>query len=1180
MNKNQAVSLIENTLGSRFDRNQFKTFINNLLNDVEPKRNQYSGQFIWDDYKGHINSYERIGKYIDPNNNKLDILIVKVKSVTKLERARTTLRNFVIKHLNKFDKDYALVAFYSEEDEGADWRFSFIKLEYQSYFDEEKEEVRIEKHFTPAKRYSFLVGENEQSHTAKTQILPILQDISNNPTVEEIENSFSIEKVTSEFFNQYKDLYIKLFEHFKEDRNIITQLNKANIDNARFTKKLLGQIVFLYFLQKKGWLGVPKDERWGKGQKRFIQGLFKKSKEQNQNFFRDNLQYLFYEALAEERNNNDSYYERFNCRIPFLNGGLFEAEYNWKNANITIPENLFRNDEKNKAGDVGTGILDIFDRYNFTIKEDEPLDKEVAVDPEMLGKVFENMLEITERKSKGAFYTPREIVHYMCQESLINYLNNALEGEVEKIDIETYIRKGHNALENDQRVAKKGTETETYKYKLPKSIRKNADLIDQKLTKIRICDPAIGSGAFPVGLLHELVNAKLVIKPHFSENYLADKLEEFGLKKDKNISENNYIYRLKRHIIQESIYGVDIDASAIDIARLRLWLSLVVDEDDLDTIETLPNLDYKIVCGNSLISRYNLNMPIDNVFKEFNKKVKDKDYNNQNIKNLVGDKDIDLAFYKRLTNDFLLESSQDKKALFRELISEIKNAFKASFNKKEKEKISKVRGTVENLQQSDIFSKQVGTKTQIKQAKKRLAKLEKEKQEIEEGVLFKNATEWRFEFPNLLDDNGDFIGFDIVIGNPPYIRQESIKEFKLQFQQAFSVFVGTADIYTYFYEKGVQLLNDNGHLCYITSNKWMRAKYGEKLRGFFKHQTQLKQIIDFEGQQVFENATVDTNILLCGKTANTQPDFAYQKKLPDENNPLFNMVIGDLSANAYTLQAPEILALKKKIEQIGTPLKDWDIRINYGIKTGFNEAFIINTAKRDELIAADPKSAEIIKPILRGRDIKAYQHHWAGLWVILAKYQSNQYLEQEYPIIYNHLKQYKEKLKQRGQCRYGGKGNQGQHHWLELDNNPSDTYLAEFAKEKIVYSEIVKKPQFYFDVENYYAEATSFIMTGESIKFLMAFLHSKLITYVFKLFYAGGGLGETGYRYKKAFFEQLPIPQISKPAQQPFIALVNKILTAKQQAQDTRTLETQIDKMVYGLYSLTDDEIRIVEKKV
>lgn len=608
MDKKTAQLLIEDTFNNAFNEEQFTVFAKNLLNDLEPKNNFYTGNLIWDDYKEHINTYKRIGKYIDPEGEALDVLIVEVKSLTKLERARTALRNFVIKHLGKFEKDYALVAFYSKEDGGADWRFSFIKLEYRSELDEEKGKVKLKKEFTPAKRYSFLVGKYEKAHTAKNQLLPLLQNIANNPTIEELEAAFSIEKVTDDFFKQYKELYIKLYEHFENDRHVKSAIEHAKIDNTRFTKKLLGQIVFLYFLQKKGWLGVAQNERWGTGKKRFVQELFEQAKVEGINFFKDKLQYLFYEALAKERDNVNSYYKRFDCRIPFLNGGLFEADYDWQNANITIPESLFRNAEKDKSGDVGTGVLDVFDRYNFTIKEDEPLDKEVAVDPEMLGKVFENMLDIKERKSNGAFYTPREIVHYMCQESLIHYLNNALDGKLEKKNIEEFIRNGHSYLENDinalnkiSRIKAGEQKTTDAELKLPESIRQNADLIDQKLIDIRICDPAIGSGAFPVGLLHELVNAMLVLKPYLSYDYLTDKLKGFGFEHRESVSDSRYIYRLKRHIIQESIYGVDIDASAIDIARLRLWLSLVVDEDDLDPIETLPNLDYKIVCGNSLI---------------------------------------------------------------------------------------------------------------------------------------------------------------------------------------------------------------------------------------------------------------------------------------------------------------------------------------------------------------------------------------------------------------------------------------------------------------------------------------------------------------------------------------------------------------------------------------------------
>ncbi len=224
----------------------------------------------------------------------------------------------------------------------------------------------------------------------------------------------------------------------------------------------MGQIVFLYFLQKKGWFGVERDKEWGSGSKHFLRELFEKKHGNYKNFFNDILEPLFYEALRLERPGD--YYSRFNCRIPFLNGGLFDplGDYDWWNTDILLPNDLFSNNRKTKEGDIGDGILDIFDRYNFTVKEDEPLEKEVAVDPEMLGKVFENLLEVKDRKSKGTYYTPREIVHYMCQESLVNYLATELEGKTSKEDIETLIKYGEAVVEHDSRVASEGCETERY----------------------------------------------------------------------------------------------------------------------------------------------------------------------------------------------------------------------------------------------------------------------------------------------------------------------------------------------------------------------------------------------------------------------------------------------------------------------------------------------------------------------------------------------------------------------------------------------------------------------------------------------------------------------------------------------------------------------------------------------
>lgn len=1148
MDKNTAQELIEKTFNNAFNEEQFTVFAKNLLNDFEDKHNQYSGNLIWDDYKEHINTYKRIGKYNDPDGEALDVLIVEVKSVTKLERARTALRNFVIKHLSKFEKDYALVAFYSKEDKGNDWRFSFIKLEYRSELDEEKGKVRTKKEFTPAKRYSFLVGKYEKAHTAKNQLLPLLQNISNNPTIEELEAAFSIEKVTDEFFNQYKDLYIKLYEHFENDRKVKAAIKEAGIDNARFTKKLLGQIVFLYFLQKKGWLGVAQNARWGTGKKRFVQELFEQAQTQKLNFFKDKLQYLFYEALAKERDNENSYSKRFDCRIPFLNGGLFETDYNWQEANISIPSTLFRNDEKNKAGDVGTGILDVFDRYNFTIKEDEPLDKEVAVDPEMLGKVFENMLDITERKSKGAFYTPREIVHYMCQESLIHYLDNTLNSEpttyqefgsnqiklfsdtqtkkgqakleiehnstrISKRDIEVFIREGHFALENDERVATKG-ETKTYQYQLPESIRKNADLMDRKLSSIKICDPAIGSGAFPVGLLHELVNAMLVLKPHLSYDYLTKKLKGFGFNHRESISDSRYIYRLKRHIIQESIYGVDIDSSAIDIARLRLWLSLVVDEDDLDPIETLPNLDYKIVCGNSLIG-----IP---------------------------------------ANGTILDGNAQK------LLEELKEQFYNETDEGEKKK------------QRSIINK----------------KIQEFLKSTSQWAGYNIDFDFKLFFSEVWREKG---GFDVVIGNPPYIQISKLDDVlkKNLTKMKFETFSSSGDIYELFYENGNRVLANGGHLCFITSNKWLRANYGTSTRKFFLTKTNPKLLFDFGQEMIFSTAIVHSNILLFqkGKFKNEFKGCQLSKAKLNSLIKYFNdnaINLDYFNEEVWAISTPELIKTKKLLEKEHKKLSEWPINFRRGILTGFNPAFIISSEIRDKIIKNDSKSKSIIHPILRGRDTRKHYCNFHELYII-GTFPSKKVNIDYFKGVKDYLESFdKRKLEQNGKSFINNEGEKDsgrkptKHSWFELQD--STAYYIEFEKPKIVFSEIVSEPQFYYDTQKYYPEATAFLITGENLKWLTAFLNSELITVLFRIFYAGGELVGK-YRYKKAFLENLPIPEPNenfKPTIEilvDYLGLYKGVFKDKSKEQSISSFfESVVDGLVYQI--VFPSEIKSAGKEI
>jgi Alw26I/Eco31I/Esp3I family type II restriction m6 adenine DNA methyltransferase len=616
MNAQQARALVTETFTKPFDRGRFRNFVINLLNNIdESKAQSWNTTYIKDAFKKDVKSYQRLGTYTTPESDKLDVLVVHLTTEAKLERARSAIRNFVAHHLKTRDsKDAALVAFVSPTERH--WRFSYVTMEYAA-IEKQNGRVGVQTTLTPARRSSYIVGEGESCHTAQSRFLNLLQDTENQPTLERIENAFSVEAVTKEFFEQYKTLFLDLKEQLdklaKKDTAIGREFRNKQVSTSDFAKKLMGQIVFLYFLQKKGWLGVEKDAEWGEGPHDFLRRLYNQNFRAHTNFFNDLLEPLFYDTLATDRG-HEAWSETLHCRIPFLNGGLFEplAGYDWQKTDIAIPNSLFSNAKTTTAGDTGTGILDVFDRYNFTVNEAEPLEKEVAIDPEMLGKVFENLLGVDERQSKGSYYTPREIVHYMCQESLINYLDTTLNTSKESIaaaktrqtglfaepepdqaefttkirrelvsrtDLETFIHSGDQASYYEAaRVEGTG-----YSRKLPKTIETHARLIDDRLSEITVCDPAIGSGAFPVGMMQEIVRARSALTPYFNDVH------------------DRTPYQFKRHAIQSCLYGVDIDPGAVEIAKLRLWLSLVVDEEDVQHIKPLPNLAYKIVSGNSLL---------------------------------------------------------------------------------------------------------------------------------------------------------------------------------------------------------------------------------------------------------------------------------------------------------------------------------------------------------------------------------------------------------------------------------------------------------------------------------------------------------------------------------------------------------------------------------------------------
>lgn len=526
--------IIEEIFNAKYEEQKFKSFIADLLNDADFAKEQMI-QPIPNDYKDFIRSAKRLCKYTystnDYDETTIDVLVVKLKKVSSIDRARTAQRNFIARYLNggrNYQKDAALVVFLSEDENeniSDDWRLSLVKMDYKrvAVTDENGniKKVKTEVELTPAKRFSFLVeknGAHYNTHTVQSRFAALLEKSTSGAklTIEDLVSAFDIEKVSKEFFDEYKKLYVKMCDELNRLCTVDEEIKKDFEDNKiiieDFAKKTMGQLVFLYFIQKKGWLGVEQGKEWGTGDKNFMRNLFDKVYCEYDNFFNDVLEHLFYEALAKKRTNKNDIFEFPNnkkvCRIPFLNGGLFEPVNNYKYeiTNITIDNCIFKE------------IFDTFDLYNFTVKEDEPLEKEVAVDPEMLGKVFENLLPENIRKGNGAFYTPREIVHYMCQESLINYLYNKIntktvelspqqkaeqqnlfkkkkieqlvlteevfEEKISKEDISELIKKGDSAYKNKNR--KVDTE-------LPKTIIDNSKELDDALASIKVCDPAIGS---------------------------------------------------------------------------------------------------------------------------------------------------------------------------------------------------------------------------------------------------------------------------------------------------------------------------------------------------------------------------------------------------------------------------------------------------------------------------------------------------------------------------------------------------------------------------------------------------------------------------------------------------------------------------------------------------------------
>ncbi|WP_283796521.1 class I SAM-dependent DNA methyltransferase [Campylobacter jejuni] len=905
----------------------------------------------------------------------------------------------------------------------------------------------------------------------------------------------------------------------------------------------------------------------------------------------DKLSELFFEVLAKEKSTRKK--SEF-AYLPYLNSSLFEKQNIENTLEISSLSNdlklfYYKNtvlkDDKCKAKKGQVGLLEylfeFLDSFDFGSDDEqsEILSQKELISSSVLGNVFEKLNGYKE----GSFYTPSFITSYMCKESITKVVLDKFNAQFD-LDVKD-ISELRRSLRKEDKKAQK-----------------------ELLNSIKICDPAVGSGHFLVSALNVMLSIYDELNLFDEEFYLEVQNDEIlitGRKgefieykrpstpKDKAHLIQQELFHTKKDIIENNLFGVDINPNSCEITKLRLWIELLkhsfyqsFDDETYHDLKTLPNIDINIKCGNSLVSYFETGKSLNHY---------------PNIKERMGK-------YKHIVKDYKEGFYTDKSRINQE-IKNLKISFKNfcfadKFKKEMKgfndkcEKYSKKYGNFLAVDDENLKFFVSANLTLFdfdeKEATKEFTNLKKEYDNIF-NLESNHPFEWRFEFPEILDDDGNFKGFDLIIGNPPYIRQEELKELKPHLAKNYKVYKGTSDIYTYFYELGFNVLKDNGVLSYITSNKYTRAGYGEALREFLLKNVKVLEYTDLNGIKVFDSATVDTSILCFEKSKSKDNKFKYLA-LSNEILKTCAYDIGlykdfaefsqnSLSKESFTFSDENTSALKAKIERIGTPLKEWQgLNIYRGILTGYNEAFIITTEKRNEILAnckdeaEKERTAKLIRKMLRGRDIKRYSYEWAGLWVI-GTFPSLKIDIEQYPALKQYLSQFLPRIEQSGEkgCR-----KKTSNKWFETQDNIA--YYEEFEKEKIVYPETTQGAYFVYDNKGIFLEKTAFFIVCENLKYLLGLLSSNLITYYYKNFSQGCKLGTKGYQYNKHALENLPIPKINSKNQNivdELINLVDEILKAKEQDKNANTqeLENKINSLVYKLYNLTEEEIKIIEGK-
>lgn len=860
-------------------------------------------------------------------------------------------------------------------------------------------------------------------------------------------NAFQLKEVNNKFYQGISTLHYELVNHLVDEND----LSRANA--KQFSTRLIGRLLFIWFVRKMELINEEMN-------------YFKTEGISSTDYYKEYLEPLFFHTL------NTPIEERIitikDVKTPYLNGGLFEMKENdYYNDILDFPENYF------------TKLYNHFNEFNFTVDESSVDYELVAVDPEMLGQVFESLLasqdeksEQDERKATGSFYTPRYIVDYMSKESIRQYLYREIDNQKYEKGIDDLID-----MTDAKFVERKSSSTMDLWGTNTGYVKKE---IEKALNKVEIIDPAVGSGAFPMGILQ--IMSKLYERIQPANRYNG--------------------YQVKLNIIENNIYGVDIQPMATEISRLRAWLAIIVDDyQDNQKVNPLPNLEFKFISADSL---------------------------------------VELETQGEIWADPKLEQN----------LSEIREKY---FNARTTQSKARWKNKYYTItEQTELFE-------------------DKRNEQLKSFDPFSNVSTASFFDSEIMFGISE--GFDIVIGNPPYIHFQKMEVAERNFYKdlGYDTYAARGDVYTLFYELGIKLLKKEGILSYITSNKWLKTGYGRKLRNYFIEKVNPLILVDL-GDGVFEHATVDTNILILENKYSDDDILAVSLDIENIEEEIANnsVKVKFKTDESWTILNPNEQSIKNKIDKNGIPLKNWDAQISRGLVTGLNDAFIINNKKREELIQNDPNSVDLIRPLLRGQDIVRYNNNFSDLYIIIAYYGSYKILKEQYPAIYSHLSEYESRLRNRAQVKR--KPNRtvdlngpfpGQHHWIELDNNLTVENLKVYQDKKIIWPDIAKYPRFSIAEENYFINNTCYMIAGAPLE-IIGFLNSKITSWYVPTI--ASDLGKS-VRYRKQYIEQIPVPDYEKNTK-----LYNKIKNYIKNNQFDK-----IDEILFEYYGFTKEEINYIQ---